>query len=305
MSNKIVIYQSGDSAPELQVRLDNDTVWLSRAQLAELFGRDIKTIGKHINNALAEELDGISVVAKFATTAADGKTYQTEHYNLDMVLSVGYRVKSSEGVKFRIWANRITKEYLTKGVVINQKRLEQLGLVLDIVSRSDIAEVAGVSEVIKSYVGALHLLKEFDDNSLSEPKGGRESWQLTYDEARKFLDALRRDEYFGDNFASERNEQFVGIIGGLYQTFDGQELYGNVEEKAANLLYQVVKDHPFIDGNKRSGAALFIHFLAKNKALRNIDSNTLAAVTLMTALSKPSEKEQIILLIRNFLDRKQ
>lgn len=302
MADKIVIYQSGNDAPELQVKLDNDTVWLNRAQLAELFGRDIKTIGKHINNALTEELDGISVVAKFATTATDGKIYQTEHYNLDMILSVGYRVKSSEGIKFRIWANKTLKDYIVKGVVVNEKRLEQLGVMLDIVSRSEIAEVAGVGEVMKKYVGALHLLEAYDDDSLTEPRGDKENWQLTYGEAREFLDTLKVDESFGDNFAHERSEQFKGVVAGLYQTFGGDELYSSVQEKAANLLYQVVKDHPFLDGNKRSAAALFIYFLARNKSLRNINSNALTAITLMTALSQPSEKEQIILLIRNFLE---
>lgn len=302
MDNKIVIYQSDDNEPEIQVKLENDTVWLNRTQLAELFGRDIKTIGKHINNSLAEELADISVVAKFATTATDGKTYQTEHYNLDMILSVGYRVKSSEGIKFRIWANQKLKEYLVKGVAVNHKRLEQLGKMLDIVSRSDIAEVAGVGEVVGQYVHALYLLEEYDENTLSEPKGRKSDWKLTYNDARNFLDILKNIEGFNDNFASERSDHIKGIVAGLYQTFDSNELYESVEEKAANLLYQVVKDHPFFDGNKRSGAALFIYFLAKSGIKHDINSNGLAAITLMTALSNPSEKDQIILLIRNFLD---
>lgn len=301
MDNKIVIYQSDDNEPEIQVKLENDTVWLNRTQLAELFGRDIKTIGKHINNSLAEELADISVVAKFATTATDGKTYQTEHYNLDMILSVGYRVKSSEGIKFRIWANQKLKEYLVKGVAVNHKRLEQLGKMLDIVSRSDIAEVAGVGEVVGQYVHALYLLEEYDENTLSEPKGRKSDWKLTYNDARNFLDILKNIEGFNDNFASERSDHIKGIVAGLYQTFDSNELYESVEEKAANLLYQVVKDHPFFDGNKRSGAALFIYFLAKSGIKHDINSNGLAAITLMTALSNPSEKDQIILLIRNFL----
>lgn len=299
--DKVVIYQS-DANVELSVKLDGETVWLNRAQLAELFGRDIKTIGKHINNALSEELRDIPVVAKFATTAADGKTYQTEHYNLDMILSVGYRVKSSEGILFRRWANETLKEYVLRGVVVNETRLKQLQKYVDIISRSEIAEVAGVGEMMKQYVGALQLLEAYDENELADPKGDKQTWELTYDEARKFLDELRISERFNDNFAQERSEHFKGIVAGIYQTFGGEDVYPSVQEKAANLLYQVVKDHPFFDGNKRSAAALFIYFLAKNKVLRNINSNTLAATTLLTALSKPEEKDQIILLIRNFLE---
>lgn len=297
---KIVIYQKGNNV-ELNVRLDGETVWLSRAQLAELFGRDVKTIGKHINNALTEELQGMAVVAKFATAATDGKTYQTEHYNLEMILSVGYRVKSQEGIRFRIWASKTLKEYVLNGIVINQKRLDQLNKFVEVITRSDIAEVAGVGEMMKEYVHALHLLEAYDESKLKTPKGSKESWRLTYEEARSFLDTLREQEGFNDIFTKERDEHFKGIVAGLYQTFGGKELYSTVEEKAVNLLYQVVKDHPFFDGNKRGAAALFIFFLSKNKLAKNINSNTLAATTLLTALSEPQEHEQILLLIRNFL----
>lgn len=295
---EIIIYQDG-STPKIEVKLENDTVWLSQAQLAELFGRDQSVISRHIKNATDE--GEITVKSNMQNMHIANSDKPITYYDLDTIISVGYRVKSLTGVRFRRWATNILRTYTVKGVVVNEKRLAQLGLMLDIVSRSEIAEVAGVGEVIKDYVGALHLLEDYDENSLFVPKGSRESWQLTYDDARKFLDTLRSDENFGANFASERSEHFRGLVSGLYQTFGGNDLYGSVEEKAANLLYQVVKDHPFVDGNKRSAAALFIYFLAHNKALQNINSNMLAAVTLMTALSKPSEKEQIILLIRNFL----
>jgi prophage maintenance system killer protein len=273
--------------------------------MVELFDSSKANVSEHVKNIYDEgELRKGATVRKFRTVQIEGSRSverDVEHYNLDMIISLGYRIKSKTATKFRIWATNVLKKYTLNGIAINQKRLDELNLMLEIVSRSEIAEVAGVSEIMKKYVGALHLLEAYDGNTLSEPDGDKESWQLTYDEARTFLDELKTNENFSDNFASERSEYLSGIVAGLYQTFDGEELYGNVQEKAANLLYQVVKDHPFFDGNKRSGAALFIYFLAKNNALRDINSNALAAITLMTALSKPNEKEQIVLLIRNFL----
>lgn len=296
---KVIIYQNGDDI-ELRVQLDHDTVWLNQAQLAELFGRDQSVISRHIKNAVKEgEINPKSNMQNMHIANSDKPV---AYHDLDTIISVGYRVKSPAGVQFRRWATKVLRTYTTKGVVVNEKRLEMLGLALDIVSRSEVTEVAGVGEVMKQYVGALHLLAEYDENTLGEPKGSHESWQLTYSEARKFLDELKTSENFGDNFANERSEHFQGVIAGIYQTFDGDELYPTVQDKAANLLYQVVKDHPFFDGNKRSGAALFIYFLAKNNALRDINSNALAAITLMVALSSPGEKDQIILLIRNFLE---
>jgi death-on-curing family protein len=298
---EIIIYTDGD-VPYLEVTVIQDTVWLTQAQLVDLFQSSKANISEHIKHILEEEeLQYNSVVRKFRIAASDGKKYEIEHYNLDMIISLGYRIKSKVATKFRIWATNVLKEYTLKGISINQKRLNQLGTYLDIVSRSEISEVSGVGEVIKEYVNALRLLEDYDENTLDEPKGDKERWQLTYKEACSFLNVLKTDENYGDNFALERGKHFIGIISGLYQTFDSKELYESIQEKAANLLYQIVKDHPFIDGNKRSGAALFIYFLAKNSVLRNINSNALAAITLMTALSTPSEKEQIILLIRNFL----
>ena len=172
---------------------------------------------------------------------------------------------------------------------------------LEIVQRSDISEVVGVATLIKKYTTTLTTLEKYDQNKLDEPKGSEEKWQLTYVEARKYLDQVRKVAGFDTSFASEKDNSFAGIIASLYQTFDGRELYRNVEEKAANLLYLVIKDHPFVDGNKRSAAALFVYFLNKNNALKDINNDTLAATTLMIALSQPNEKKQMILLIRNFL----
>lgn len=305
---EVIIYQDGDT-PVLEVKLEQGTVWLSQQQMAKLFDTSRTNVVEHIQHIYDEgELDEDATSRNFRQVRTEGSrkvTRELPFYNLDMIISLGYRVKSSTATKFRIWATKILREYTTKGAAINQKRLNQLGQYLDIISRSELAEIAGVGEVIGQYVHALRLLEEFDENTLSEPKGRKSEWQLTYDDARKFLAGLRIGEKFNDNFASERSEHFQGIVAGLYQTFDGKELYQSVEEKAANLLYQVVKDHPFFDGNKRSAAALFIYFLAGSGVRHDVNSNGLAAITLMTALSQPSEKEQIILLIRNFLDSSQ
>ena len=300
MSYNIVIYQGKNGEITFKGDVKQETVWASQAQIVELFGVDQSVVSRHIRNIFKDgEIVGKSNMQKMHIANSDKPV---AFYDLGTIISVGYRVKSPNGVRFRRWATSVLRDYTLKGVAINQKRLEQLGKYLDIVSRAEIAEVAGVGELMKDYVGALHLLEEYDENSLAEPKGTGESWELTYSEARAFLMTLRDSEGFNQNFAQERSEHFKGIVAGLYQTFGGKQLYGSVEEKAANLLYQVVKDHPFVDGNKRSAAALFVYFLARNKSLRDINSNTLAATTLMTALSKPEEKDQIILLIRNFLD---
>jgi prophage maintenance system killer protein len=223
-----------------------------------------------------------------------------------MILSVGYRVKSSEGVRFRVWANSVLKEYLLKGVAVNQKRLGELNKILEVIERSKNDEVAGVASVLRGYTRALDVLAAYDDGRLAPPKGKAAKWVLSYKEARRFLDAAEYRKT-SDNFARERNGAFKGILKTIYQTYDGKELYPTAQEKAASLLYFIVKDHPFIDGNKRSAAALFVYFLDRNGALRDADggqiiaNNTLAAITLMVALSKPSEKEQMILLVRNLL----
>jgi len=298
--HEIVIYQAKDGTTEIRVQFDGDTAWLNQSQMVELFGRDQSVISRHIRNALKEgEINKEGNMQNMHIANSDKPIIL---YDLDTVVSVGYRVKSPEGVRFRRWATSVLRDYVLRGAAINQKRLEQLGKYLEIVSRSEISEVAGVGELMKQYVDALRLLEQYDEGKLATPHGSDEKWQLTYDEARKFLDELKTSESFGDNFASERSQHFSGIVAGIYQTFDGKELYASVEEKAVNLLYQIVKDHPFVDGNKRSGAALFIYFLAKNSVLRDINSNTLAATTLLVALSKPEEKDQILLLIRNFFE---
>jgi prophage maintenance system killer protein len=308
--NDIVMYKNKDKSVEIQVKTDGDTVWLNRNQMAELFGRDVKTIGKHINNALQEELVEIPTVANFATVGKEGSrqvTRNIDYYNIDMILSVGYRVKSSEGIHFRRWANSVLKKYLFDGVVVNPIRLEQLNKVVEILGRSSDEMVSSVVSLIESFTSGLDLLDNYDHNSFDKPTGSKGEKVLTYELARTAVDTM----HFGDSselFGNERGDSFKGILESIYQTFGGKELYASVQEKAANLLYMLVKDHPFSDGNKRIAAALFVYFLDLNRVLRRqngdsiIDNNSLAAMTLMIALSRPEEKEIMCLLVMNMLD---
>lgn len=306
-AQRVELYESANGGFELAVRADADSVWLTRAQLAELFARDVKTIGKHIANARREELDGIAVVAKYATTAADGKTYQVEHYNLDMVLSVGYRVKSPEGVHFRRWANNVLTRYVLEGVASNERRLHQLGAIIHVLSRSTDELVAGVAEVVARYLPSLRALRDYDEGEIPVVDGDEPTWALTYDEARTVIDEVGAEFPADALFGGERGDALRGVVATIYQGFGGVDLYPTVQEKAANLLYLVVKDHPLTDGNKRSAAALFVHFLARNNVLdgargvARISNNALAAITLMVAMSDPKEKELMIALLVSML----
>lgn len=310
MKNEIILFENQNV--KLKVNMNDETVWLNREQLAILFDRDIKTIGKHINNALNEELDN-AVVAKFATTAKDGKTYQVEYYNLDMIISVGYRVKSQNGIVFRKWANKILKDYMLKGYAINQRRLEYLEKavkLIDIANRVDEkfenSDAKEILKVIGKYSKALDLLDDYDHKSLEKPKGSNSEKQIKYDDCIKIINKLRFNEE-SDIFAIERNKGLEAIIGNIYQTFDGVDVYKSVEEKAANFLYMIVKNHVFVDGNKRIAATLFIYFLNFYDILYKdnnhvIDNNTLASLTLLIAQSNPKEKEVMIDLVMNFLN---
>lgn len=303
--SEIVIFETKDHSISLPVSINNDTVWLNRAQMAELFGRDIKTIGKHINNALREELsEDNSVVAKFATTAADGKNYMVEHYSLDVVVSVGYRVKSKRGVEFRRWANSVLKEYIIKGYAVNHNRMNQLNEVIRVMKRlENNLDTKQVLTVVERYNRALELLDSYDHQNMTRPKGNKATYVLGYEECRKVID----DMSFGENsslFGKEKDDSFQGSIGAIYQSFAGEELYPTLEEKAANLLYFVTKNHSFFDGNKRIAATMFLYFLDMNGALfkdeeKLIDDHTLVALTIMVAESNPEEKEMMISVIMN------
>ena len=310
IKNEIVLFENQDV--KLEVNMKDETVWLNVNQMSELFGRDSKTIRKHINNTLKEELDREAVVANFATTASDGKTYQIDYYNLDMIISIGYRVKSKNGIVFRKWANKIIKDYLIKGYAVNNKRLEYLEKtikLLDIAGRIDSElsanEAQSIIKVINKYSNALNLLDKYDYKKVSKPKGTKDNKKITYEECINIINTLRFNNY-SDLFALERNNGLKGIIDDIYSTFDGSDLYSTVEEKAANMLYLVTKNHVFIDGNKRIAATLFIYFLNYYELLYNekgmvIDNNTLVAVTILIAQSDPKEKEVLVDLVMNFL----
>lgn len=310
MKNEIILFENQDV--KLEVNMKDDTVWLNREQLAMLFDRDIKTIGKHINNALNEELDN-SVVAKFATTSKDGKTYQVEYYNLDMIISVVYRVKSQNGVIFRKWANKVLKDYLLKGYAVNQKRLEYLEKtikLIDIAGRMDTelktAEAKEIIKVINNYSNALNLLDDYDHKRIIKPSGTKDNKKITYEDCMNVIGKLKFNSD-SNLFALERDEGLKEVIGTIYQSFDGKDLYPTIEEKAANFLYLITKNHTFIDGNKRIAATLFIYFLEFYNILYNengqiIDNNTLVAITLLIAQSNPKEKDILIDLVMNFLN---
>ena len=294
--------------------MKDETVWLNAEQMAKLFDRDTKTIRKHINNALEEELDN-STVAIFATVQNEGDrivTRNINYYNLDMIISVGYRVKSKNGVIFRKWANKILKDYMIKGYAFNQKRLEYLEKtvkLIDIASRIDKDvdgdEVREIIKVINNYSNALNLLDDYDHKTVNKPKGSKSNEKITYEECFEIINKLK---FNNDSklFALERDNGLKSIIDNIYQTFDGRDVYCSLEEKAANFLYLITKNHTFIDGNKRIAATLFIYFLdfynllyADDKLI--IDNNTLVAITLLIAQSNPKEKEILIDLVMNFL----
>ena len=294
---------------EVSVSEDKETVWLSLDQMAELFKRDRSVIGKHVRNIFKEgELQKESVWAKFAYTAADGKVYDVDYYNLDVIISVGYRVKSKQGTQFRIWATSILKDYMIKGYAVNQKRLEALDRTVKIQSRI-IASTLELDEkevlnVVETYADALTMLDDYDHGCLEKPNGKDTIYRLSYEECRNLIDSMR---FESDVFGVEKEAgKLNGILAAVYQNVFGTEVYPSIEEKAANLLYFLIKDHPFADGCKRIDASIFLEFLNKNNHLiidhRQIISNSaLVAITLMIAESRPEEKETMVKLVMNFL----
>ena len=317
MKNEIIIFE--DQNIKLEVNMKDETVWLNTEQMAELFDRDYKTIRKHINNALKEELYNEVVVAKIENTTKHGaidektQTHLIDYYNLDMIISVGYRVKSQKGIIFRKWANKVLKDYLIKGYAVNQKRLEYLEKtikIIDIANRIDErledSDAKEILKVIGAYTKALDLLDDYDHRTITKPKGNSSKKKIKYEDCLEIIKKLRFNEE-SNLFAIERNKGLDAIIGNIYQTFDNKDVYESIEEKASNFLYMIVKNHVFIDGNKRIAATLFIYFLNYYNILykedkKIIDNNTLASLTLLIAESNPKEKEVIIDLIMNFLN---
>lgn len=305
---EIVLFTDGNVALEVPITPEQDTVWLNRNQMAELFERDVKTIGKHVNNALKEELqDQTATVANFAIVQKEGERSvmrQVAHYNLYVIISVGYRVKSKRGIAFRKWANKVLRDYIVKGYAVNDNRMNQLKEVVRIMKRTEEQlDAKQILSVIEKYSLALELLDAYDHQNMKRPEGGNTIYLLSYEECRKLIDSM---SYGGssDVFGNEKDDSFKGSIGAIYQTFAGQEVYPSLEEKAANLLYFITKNHSFSDGNKRIAAAIFLYFMDRNQALfrdgeKVIADHTLVALTIMIAESKPEEKEMMISVIMN------
>lgn len=318
----ILIYQADDGSAMTEVRLSGESVWLRQDQMAQLFGRERSVVSKHLRNVFAEgELSPEAVCAKFAHTADDGKTYQVEHYNLDVIISIGYRVKSREGIRFRQWATRTLREHLTQGYTLNRQRFEAnareleaaLKLVKKASSSPDLQPDAGrgLVDIVTRYAQTFLLLQRYDEGLLTEPAEQRGGTLPTLDGARAALADLKTDLMARgeatDLFALEREDAFSALLGNLDQTVFGEPAYPSVEAKAAHLLYFVIKNHPFADGNKRSGAFLFVDFLNRNGHLLDasgmpvINDIGLAALALLVAESDPGNKETMIRLIMNML----
>ncbi|MDD6640208.1 MAG: RhuM family protein [Erysipelotrichaceae bacterium] len=310
--NDVVIYKDGDLEVEVQINSEEDTVWLTLNQIAELFERDKSSISRHISNIYKNgELDRSSTVAKNATVQNEGGRNierSLDYYNLDLILSVGYRVNSKRGIAFRRWASSVLKDYMLKGYAINEKRLKSLNKTVEIQSRIIASalelESDDVYKVVNEYTKALDLLDDYDHQCLSRPNGSDTLYRLSYEEVRKLIDSMK---FNSDVFGVEKEKgKLNGILEAVYQNVFGTEVYPSIEEKAANLLYFLIKDHPFADGCKRIGASVFLEFLNKNNALiRNgkqvISDSALVAITLMVAESRPEEKETMVTLIMNFL----
>ncbi len=317
MKNEIILFENQNV--KLEVNMKDETVWLSLEQMAKLFDRDRTVIKRHINNIFKEkELNEKEVCAKFAHTTIHGaitnktQTREIDYYNLDMIISVGYRVKSKNGIIFRKWANKILKDYLLQGYALNKKRLEYLEKtikLIDIANRIDEGlenkDAKEILKVIGNYSKALDLLDDYDHRTLVKPKGNDSKKRIKYDDCLDIISKLKFNEK-SDIFAIEKDRGLEAIIGDIYLTFDGNDVYKSVEEKASNFLYMIVKNHVFVDGNKRIAATMFIYFLNFYDILYKdgkqvIDNNALASLTLMIAESNPKEKEVIIDLIMNFL----
>ncbi|MFA7718107.1 MAG: RhuM family protein [Candidatus Absconditabacterales bacterium] len=324
IKQEMAVYQDADGGISVDIVIRDETTRVSQKDMAKVFGIQRPAITKHLNNVFKEgELQENSVSSILEHTASDGKNYKTTFYNLDAVIAVGYRVNSSKATKFRIWATKILKEYILKGFALNQKRLEEtklneleqvLALIKKNIQHGELShqETAGLLNVVTGYTHSWILLQKYDEGSLELPATHDEDIaEITYKEAIKAITDMRTNflfqQYVSELFGIERNNEFKGILEGVYQKFGGQELYPSVEEKAAHLLFFIVKNHPFADGNKKIGAFMFLWFLAKNNCLyaadgsKKIDDHTLVAITLLVATCDTTQKEMIIKLILNFL----
>ena len=317
---EIIIYAAGSKSPRLEVKLEGETVWLTQKQMAHLFKKDLRTINEHVRNVFKEkELDEKSVIRKFRITAADGKDYNTSFYNLDVVISIGYRVKSQNGTRFRIWATGLLKKHLVEGYTVNHNllaeranKLEALQKAIKLIHRAkagrtlDYKEATGLLDVIDSYSYALGLLDEYDKKTLkisNTSKGGK--FKLSYNAVIKAVGEMKAKCGGSEIFGCEKDQSLKSSVATIYQTFGGQELYPSLEEKAAHLLYFMVKNHPFTDGNKRSGAFAFVWFLKQADVLdvHKLTPQALTALAVLVAESNPSHKEKTIKLILNLISK--
>jgi len=320
---EIVIYKT-EKGPKLDVRLEKETVWLTQSQIAVLFGTQRPAITKHLNNIIkSKELDKNSVSSILEHTASDGKKYKTQFYSLDAIISVGYRVNSKRATQFRVWATKTLKDYLVKGFTVNEKRLleaenkfKELQTAVDFLRQKSkhellIGQEQEILNLLGDYSKTLTLLEQYDKDRIIVHKKGRPGFALNYGLALKIIDGIKKEllnkKEASEFFGKEPGDKLKGILGSIYQTFDGKALYPSIEEKAANLLYFIIKDHPFIDGNKRIGSFLFVYFLDKNKYLykesgeRKINDNALTALSLLIAVSDPKEKDKLVKIITNLL----
>jgi prophage maintenance system killer protein len=322
MENQIEIYKSRNSQIEVKVQFEKNTVWLSQKQMAELFDKDSDTIGLHLKNIFAEEeLVENSTTEFFSVVQKEGKravARKIKCYNLDAIISVGYRVNSKRGTQFRIWATQRLKEYLVKGYAINQKRLDELQQTIQLISKGSgmealqLQEARGLLEIISNYTNSFVLLNKFDSNNLTTEKLSENvTYEIKYDDAIKAINELKKQlmkkKEAGNLFGNQKDDSFQGTLISITQTFDGVYLYPSIEEQASHLLYFIIKNHPFSDGNKRIGAFIFIWFLEKNKHLLKksgefkLNDNALTALALLVAQSDPSEKELMIKLVCNLI----
>lgn len=305
MSNEIVLFETQDKALSLSVPVQDETVWLTQAQMTELFSRDVSVISRHIRKIFEEgEVEKESNL-HFLQIANSDKPIAC--YSLDVIISVGYRVKSKRGVEFRKWANSVLKQYILRGYAVNNNRINQLGEVIRIMKRTENnSDSKQILTVIEKYSEALELLDSYDHQNMTRPKGNEATYVLTYEECKEVIGRMR----FGDAselFGKEKDDSFRGSIGNIYQSFGGQDVYPTLEEKAAHLLYFVTKNHSFYDGNKRIAATIFLYFLDKNGVLfaegkKMIDDHTLVALTIMIAESRPEEMEMMVTVVMNCLN---
>ena len=325
MENAVEIYRKGEGRVVFRVDMDGETIWARQEQLAELFDVDRTVITRHLRNIFRSgELEESAVCAKNAHTASDGKTYMTNFYNLDAIISVGYRVNSRKATDFRKWATRVLREYVVDGVAVNEVRLKQLdveklrgvegaiGVVKRLIASKelDASEAGGVLEVLTKYSTTWDVLEKYDKGKIFFGKGRRAKWKLTTEYAKGLIDEMRKELSASELFGKVRGGGFEGVVGAIYQTFEGKDLYGTIAEKATNLLYLVIKDHPFYDGNKRIGAFLFVMFLTMNDFALDeggecrISDRALTAIALLIAESRPEEKELIVALVGRLLEGK-